>query len=242
MLMIEQVIERSIETEKLFNEKIGFSSLDELYAKLKERIDLQKWIVSRRDNILYILNLIYLPDISYPNIKCCVRVSEDFTLKLFYGSRVVTKLNDKKFNVPFIVSSVIAIEDIQVLISMNKKYQDCSVLENINVYIDILNSLLVILPQRKPVIEFLLQHVKNLNTFNKGAFRYSWETNLFCGLLQSISSQFISPLKISHTLSNIFLNNYMKRRNDFIKQKGMSDFKRIKQNIRFFTNYDFLLI
>ncbi|KYM96590.1 hypothetical protein ALC62_12717 [Cyphomyrmex costatus] len=62
MLMIEQVIERSIETEKLFNEKIGFSSLDELYAKLKERIDLQKWIVSRRDNILYILNLIYLPD------------------------------------------------------------------------------------------------------------------------------------------------------------------------------------
>ncbi|KYM93406.1 hypothetical protein ALC62_15996 [Cyphomyrmex costatus] len=50
--MIEQVIERSIETEKLFNEKIGFSSLDELYAKLKERIDLQKWIISRRDNVL----------------------------------------------------------------------------------------------------------------------------------------------------------------------------------------------
>ncbi|XP_018366783.1 PREDICTED: uncharacterized protein LOC108763543 [Trachymyrmex cornetzi] len=137
-----------------FNEKIGFSNLDELYAKLKERIDLQKWIVSRRDNILYIL---YIEDISYPNIKCCVRVSEDFTLRLFYGSRVVTKLNEK-FNVPFIVSSVIEIKDIlhQVLISMNKKYQDCSAMENINACIDILKSLLVILPQRKPVIEFLL--------------------------------------------------------------------------------------
>lgn len=35
-------------------------------------------------------------------------------------------------------------------------------------------------------------------------------------------------IRISHTLSNIFLNNYTKRRNDFIKQKEMPDFKRIK--------------
>lgn len=199
-VMIEQAIERSIETEQVFNEKIGFSNLDELYAKLKERIDLQKRIVSHRDNILYIL---YIEDISYPNIKCCVRVSEDFTLRLFYGSRVVTKLNEK-FNVPFIVSSVIEIEDIlhQVLISMNKKYQDCSAMENINACIDILKSLLVILPQRKPVIEFLLQQVKNLNTLSKGAFRYSWETTLFCGLLQSISPH---AYKFLHSSGHLLL-------------------------------------
>jgi len=35
-------------------------------------------------------------------------------------------------------------------------------------------------------------------------------------------------IKISHTLSNTFLNNYIELQNDFMKQKQMPNFKRIK--------------
>jgi len=49
-------------------------------------------------------------------------MSEDFTLR-FYELREGTKLNDKKLNFPFIVSSIFENEDIlyQALISLDKK-------------------------------------------------------------------------------------------------------------------------
>ena len=183
-VMIEQVIASSIESRKAVDEKNGFSTLEELYIKLKDRIDIQKWIISHKDKTVYFF---YVEDTSYPNVKCCVRVSENFTVTLFYGSREVKVLKKLKF--PLVVSKIIEIEDIldQALISLEEKSQECSVKENLNICIDILNSLSTTLSDRKPVIDFLLQQIKLLGISKKNAFRYSWETVLFCGLIHSIS-------------------------------------------------------
>ncbi|XP_012232074.1 uncharacterized protein [Linepithema humile] len=164
--MIEQAIASSIESRKEFHEKNGFSTLEELYAKLKDCIDIQKWIISHKDRTIY---LFYVEDTLYPNVKCCARVSENFTVTLFYGSREVKYLNEKKLKFPLVVSNVIEIEDIlgQALTSLEEKYQDCSVKENLNTCINILNSLSTTLSERKPVIDFLLQQIKLLDISNK---------------------------------------------------------------------------
>nr|XP_012225401.1 PREDICTED: uncharacterized protein LOC105673967 [Linepithema humile] len=182
--LIEQAITSSIESRKTFDEKNGFSTLEELYVKLKDRIDIHKWIISHKDTTIYFF---HVEDTSYPNVKCCARVSENFTVTLFYGSREVKYLKKLKF--PLVVSNIIEIEDIldQALISLEEEYQDCSVKENLDICIDILNSLSTTLSEQKPVIDFLLQQIKLLDISKKNAFRYSWETTLFCGLVHSIS-------------------------------------------------------
>lgn len=171
--MLKDAIEKSIETERVYNDRKGFTSMNELRSKVGD-LELGNWITSSKDNCVYFF---YIDNhTSKPIIKCFLCVSEDLAVSLFSGDIEVKSLPGSTFKFPMIVNNINIIEEVLCEITRSaliQTYEEKSVKQNISIITEALESLLLKLQEQKNLIRFLLDQVNLLSTSIKTRFRYS---------------------------------------------------------------------
>ncbi|KAF5286092.1 hypothetical protein FQA39_LY16438 [Lamprigera yunnana] len=86
---IQNVIAMSIESDKSYNDRKAFTSVNELRSKLGN-IDLGNWVTTNKNNWVYFF---YVDNHTLkPTIKCFVCIFEDLTLSVYSGDVEITSL------------------------------------------------------------------------------------------------------------------------------------------------------
>lgn len=185
MAMVEKATEESRKEDEEYKRNIQFSTLDELYIKLKN-IHIGNWIVSKSDRYIHFL---FLKNDPFPKLQCCIRISENLNIAVFCDDLQIRSLGAFKFTETSVVNNTNEIESILNMADMYliNKNEDIPISSTIETILEMLDNLKMKISEKEYSIEFLKEQIKLLNVSSKTRFRYECETIVFCSLIHSIS-------------------------------------------------------
>lgn len=185
----------------LYEAEQALTSLEDIFNKFKNR-SLPGWHITKTINYVCFIHVVESP---LPTVVGSASIDSNLNLTFNYHNVVINSIGigKNKVGFPTVVNTVNKVEETltKILDFFVKQGSEKNIQENINLATDILSATARHLSEEKQqAIHFITEQAKLIPVTNKNTLRYTWETLLFCSLLQSISPQAYNFLRNSNLL------------------------------------------